>query len=120
MGILLAYFAFIASTLAVIVTAWIGIAESGAERMHLPHASVIQQSYDASFMAEDSGDTPAQPAAAAKVKGPQTALSSPAPRSRAHVVSRLRQRIARRPDAVSGSYLGAVALRGLSPPDDGH
>ncbi len=102
MGILIAYFAWVVGTLAVIVTAWVGFADSGAERLHLQRATLIQQSYDASFMAED--DT--RPAATVAAARPQTA----------HADAR---RVAARPSARHGSN-GRVALRFSPPTDDGH
>jgi hypothetical protein len=118
MAVLIAYFAFVVSTLAVIVTAWIGVAESGAERMHLQRASAIQHSYDASFMADDSGDTGSATAATATAKAPPaaaTAANAKPQHWRAH--------LARRLPSQPNQRLGAdphIALRGLPPPDDGH
>lgn len=117
MAILIAYFAFVVSTLAVIVTAWIGVADAGAERLHLQQASVVQRSYDASFMAEDESNTALAPATTDKAKAPQVAAAAhfkPQHR-RAHIARRLplqpEQRVAADP---------RIALRGLPPPDDGH
>jgi hypothetical protein len=104
MGILLAYFAFVASTLAVIVTAWIGVADSDAARLHLQHASAIQHSYDASVMADNSVQV--QPAPA------KTAAKTAAPRqSERHAAARVLHR---------HPYDPRVALRLNPPTDDGH
>ncbi|MFY9695054.1 MAG: hypothetical protein WA776_09530 [Xanthobacteraceae bacterium] len=96
MGILLAYFVWVVGTLAVIATAWIGVADSDAARLHLQHAATIQRSYDASFIAEDSGNTPATASAKA-----------------AHAVARL-------PGRQRPSFNRRVALRANPPPFDGH
>lgn len=116
MAILLAYFVFVTSTLAVIATAWIGVAESGAARVHLQRASAIQQSYDASFMAEDSGNTASS---SVKTGAPRTAEITRTIHRRAHAASRLEPRLARSRPAL-GQQFDAVALRGMPPPDDGH
>ncbi|HEX3937964.1 MAG TPA: hypothetical protein VHX43_10710 [Xanthobacteraceae bacterium] len=105
MGILLAYFVWVACTLAVIVTAWVGVADSGVDRLHLQRASVIQHSHDAAFMAED--DLPPAATAAA-------AAHSPA----AHAVAHDRRTAARRPR--QHGYDPRVALSLDPPPDDGH
>jgi hypothetical protein len=104
MGILLAYFTFVASTLAVIVTAWIGVADSGVAGLHLQHATAIQHSYDASVMADDSADLqPAPAVAAAKTAAPRV--------GERHAAARL---LKRQP------YDPRVALRLNPPTDDGH
>lgn len=112
MGILLAYFFFIASTLAVIVTGWIGVADSSVAGLHLQHATAIQHSYDSSGMAENSDAGGAAPAAKAKARAPQQSVASLRPRHRRpHLTARL------------GRELGAdprLALRNAPPPDDGH
>ncbi len=66
MVILLAYFAFVAGALAVIVTAWIGVGDSAATRLHPQQDSAFQQSYDAFTMAHDHRNPP--PAFAAQPK----------------------------------------------------
>ncbi len=102
MGILIAYFVWVVGTLAIIVTAWVGVADSGAERLHFQRATLIQQSYDASFMAE--GNTrPAASVAAAKPQAP-------------HADTR---RVAARLPGRHGSNR-RVALRFNPPTDDGH
>lgn len=102
MGILVAYFVWVVGTLGIIVTAWIGVADSGAERLHLQRATLIQQSYDASVIAEDN-TRPATSVAAAK---PQAA----------HADTR---RVAARLSARHGANR-RVALRLNPPTDDGH
>lgn len=107
MGILIAYFAFVASTLAVIVTAWIGVADSGIERVHLQRATAIQHSYDASVMADNGADGRPAPAAAAK-----TAAKIHEPRhSERHALARVLNR---------HPYDPRVAWRLNPPTDDGH
>lgn len=101
MAILLGYFVVVVSTLAVIVTAWIGVAESGETRLHLQRPSAIQQSYDASFMAADS-DTPP----GAKAKQP-------------HAARNARRAAARLTVRRYEGFHSRVALRGLPPPDAG-
>ncbi|HTZ02213.1 MAG TPA: hypothetical protein VMC05_07750 [Xanthobacteraceae bacterium] len=103
MTILLAYFVWVACTFAVIVTAWIGVGESGDQRLHLQRADLIQHSYDASVMAEDD-DTPRRMAAA-----------PPAKPSASHADER---RTAARLHRRHG-FDPRVALRAM-PPDDGH
>ena len=102
MGILVAYFVWVVGTLAIIVTAWIGVADSGAERLHLQRATLIQQSYDASVMAED--DT--RPAARVAAAKPRTAHADTR-----RVVGRL---------AARHGANRRVALRFSPPTDDGH
>jgi len=116
MGILIAYFFFIASTLAVIVTGWIGVADSGVASLHLQRATAIERSYDSSgydssVMAENSDDGGAAPAAKAKARAPQ-GVASLRPRHR-------RPRLAARLDHGLGAD-PRVALRGAPSPDDGH
>ena len=102
MGILLAYFVWVACTLAVIVTAWVGVADSGAERLHLQRATLIQRSHDAAFMAEDDA--------------PLTGLAAA---SKPHVAAaRDRAMTARRPPRRGDDP--RVALRLNPPTDDGH
>jgi hypothetical protein len=111
MGILLAYFAFVASTLAVIMTAWIGVADSGVARLHLQHASAIQHSYDASVMADNAADARPAPAAAVKTAA-KTAAKTLAPRhSERHAAARVLNR---------HPYDPRVAWRLNPPTDDGH
>lgn len=112
MGILIAYFVFIASTLAVIVTSWIGVADSGVAGLHLQRASAIQQSYDTSVMAEDPGDTPAAVTAKAAARN---SAAEHGPVARLHARAHLARRRAR--DFGTDPHL---ALRGTPPPDDGH
>jgi hypothetical protein len=102
MAILLAYFVWVACTLAVIVTAWVGVADSGAERLHLQRATLIQRSHDAAFMAEDDAPLSAATAAAK----PHAAAD------------RDRRTAARRPR--QHGYDPRVALRLNPPTDDGH
>ena len=104
MGILLAYFVWVVSTLAVIATAWIGVADSGVDRLHLQRATSIQRSFDASFMAEDDDDTAAAKATAGTRRAP-----SPA---------RTRRGVAWRDG--SRNLEPRVALRANPPPFDGH
>ena len=105
MTILLAYFVWVVGMLAVIATAWIGVANSGLARLHLHRASTtMQQSYDASFMAEASGNTPPRATAAAKAQAHATGR---------HAARRLPAR--QRP-----SLDRRVALRASPPPFDGH
>ena len=104
MAILIAYFVWVVSTLAIIATAWIGVANSGAERLHLQRATAIHQGYDASFMAED--DTPpAASVAATKAQAP-------------HAVGSARRAAARLPGRRG--FNRRVALRFNPPTDDGH
>lgn len=107
MGILLAYFAFVASALAVIVTAWVGVADSGVDRLHLQHASAIQHSYDASVMADNAADARPTPAPAAKT-GAKTFASR---HSERHAAARVLNR---------HPYDPRVAWRLNPPTDDGH
>ncbi len=123
MAILLAYFLWVTSVLAIIVTAWIGVADSGVETVHLRRAAT-GRSYDAAFMAENgnapAGTTAAQTAAASERRGdarmPQSAAANTLPVERRpgsgrHVASQL------------GRSRGAgarVALRANPPPFDGH
>ncbi|HUI14276.1 MAG TPA: hypothetical protein VL048_12495 [Xanthobacteraceae bacterium] len=65
MGILLAYFVWVTSMLAVIAAAWIGIGDSAGTRLHLQRATLIQHSYDAAVMAGDFGNAPPKTIAAA-------------------------------------------------------
>jgi uncharacterized membrane protein len=111
MAILIAYFFFIASTLAVIVTGWIGVADSGVAGLHLQHVTAIQHSYDSSVMAENSDDAGAAPAAKAKASAPH-GVASVRPQ---HRRPRLTARLGHEPGAEP-----QVALRGAPPPDDRH
>lgn len=111
MGILIAYFIFIASTLAVIVTSWVGIADSGVAGLHLQRPSAIQQSYDTSVMAEDSGNTPTTDRTA-------TALRSGVSQHRADVRPHARAHLARRSHGIGADP--HLALGGKPLPDEGH
>jgi len=71
MAILLAYFAFVAGTLAVIVAAWVGVGDSAATRLHAPSTGTFQQSYDAFVTAKDSAAPEA--VATRKSHAPRTA-----------------------------------------------
>jgi hypothetical protein len=111
MGILIAYFVFIASTLAVIVTSWIGVADSGAGGLHLQRAA-IQKSYDTSVGAEDFGDTP--PTTTPKVTARNSTMEHGGLaklHARAHLAAR------RAHDSSADPHL---ALRATPLPDDGH
>ena len=103
MGILLAYFVWVVSTLAVIATAWIGVADSGVDRLHLQRATSIQRSFDASFMAADDDDT-----ATAKAKPDAPHAVTGAHRAAARLTRRHR------------NFEPRVALRANPPPFDGH
>ncbi len=65
MTILLAYFLWVISTLAVIVTVWIGVADSGMARVQPRQVPAMQQSLDAALQAEAM---PMPPAVAASAK----------------------------------------------------
>jgi hypothetical protein len=124
MGILLGYFLWVTSMLAIIVTAWIGVAVSGVERVHLRRAAT-GRSYDAAFMAANDiapAATPrAQTAAAndrraeARMPGSVAAnTGAPAAAERRpgrHVAARLNRALGAGP---------RVALRANPPPFDGH
>jgi hypothetical protein len=124
MGILLGYFLWVTSMLAIIVTAWIGVADSGVERVHLPRAAT-GRSYDASFMAANNiapAATPrAQTAAAsdrraeARMPGSVAANTGAAAAERRpgrHVTARLNRSL--------GAGPRVAALRANPPPFDGH
>ncbi len=124
MGILLAYFLWVTGMLAIIVTAWIGVADSGVERVHLRRAA-IGRSYDAAFTAEN-GSAPAataraQTAAARDRRGDARMPESAAANTRAQLPAE--RRSGRRVASQLGRSLGAgprVALRANPPPFDGH
>jgi hypothetical protein len=123
MGILLAYFLWVTSTLAIIVTAWIGVADSGVERVRVQRVA-MGRSYGASLMAEDdiapATTAPAQTAAASdhhtEARMPGTVAAS----TRARVSAK--RRPGRHVAPRLGRSLGAgpsVALR-ANLPFDGH
>ncbi len=124
MGILLAYFVWVTSVLAIIVTAWIGVADSGIERVHLRRAETAR-SFDASFTAANDID----PAATARA---QTAAANDR-RAEARMPGRVAAHTGapaaaeRRPGRHIAAPLdrspGAgprVALRASPPPFDGY
>jgi hypothetical protein len=113
MGILIAYFVFIASTLAVIVTSWIGVADSGAAGLHLQRVRATQQSYDTSVMVEDPGAT--SPPATATTASARSNESEHGPGAKLHARAHLAA--GRGHDFVADPRL---ALRGTPPPDGGH
>jgi hypothetical protein len=124
MGILLAYFLWVTSALAIIVTAWIGVADSGVETVHLRRAAT-GRSYDAAFMAENgnapAGTTAAQTAAASERRGGARMPESAAANTRAQLPAE--RRSGRHVASQLGSSRGAgarVALRANPPPFDGH
>ena len=124
MGILLAYFVWFTGMLAIIVTAWIGVADSGVERVHLRRAAT-GRSYDAAFMAENkfapaATARPQTPAASdrragARMPGSVAAnTGTPAAAERRpgrHVTPRLNRSLGAGP---------RVALRANPPPFDEH
>ena len=123
MGILLAYFLWVTGMLAIIVTAWIGVADSGVERVHLRRAA-IGRSYDAAFTAENGSPAAtarAQTAAARDRRGDARMPESAAANTRAQLPAE--RRSGRRVASQLGRSLGAgprVALRANPPPFDGH
>ncbi len=92
MGILLAYFVWVVSTLAVIATVWIGVADSGVDRLHLQRATAMQRSFDASVMAENdtaTAATKAKPDVPHAVTGPRRAAPRLSRRQRRNFDPRL-------------------------------
>jgi hypothetical protein len=124
MGILLAYFLWVTSVLAIIVTAWIGVADSGVETVHLRRAAT-GRSYDAAFTAEignaPAGTTGALTAAASERRGNARMPESAAANTRAQLPGE--RRSGRHVASQLGRSRGAgprVALRANPPPFDGH
>ncbi len=122
MGILVAYFLWVTSMLAIIVTAWIGVADSGVERVHLQRAAT-GRSYEASFMAANDID----PAATARTpttsdrRAKTQLLGSVA--ANTHAPAAVERRPGRHATAPLNRSFAAgprVALRANPPPFDEH